>query len=89
MTIALMAVIMLATSGCVSRRVTQKEYQRTTILDDQEVPLKPWVTCHVCNGKGTCQRCNGIGKAQGRKCVTCDGTGKCTVCAGEGGYRQE
>lgn len=84
-----MTVFTISLTSCASKRVTTKEYKRTTVLDDQEKPLKEWVDCRICNGKGSCQRCKGTGKVKGVKCVTCDGTGKCAVCGGEGGYRPE
>ncbi len=77
------------TTGCATKKVTRTDYTRTTVLDDDDAPLKPWVNCTVCDGKGTCKRCNGTGKVQNQNCITCNGTGKCSVCAGEGGYRSE
>lgn len=66
---------------------TNASVEGATILDDQEKPLKDWVNCRVCNGKGICQNCNGKGKVKSKDCISCNGTGKCSVCSGEGGYR--
>ncbi len=85
--VAIMSMCMIALSSCRSHRTIEKK--DVVILDDQETPLKPWVNCRTCDGKGTCTRCKGTGKVQGQRCVTCSGTGKCSVCAGEGGYRAD
>lgn len=92
--LALVVCFVLSVSSCArhgelyrSKRVT--EVSRSVVLGDPESPLKSWVTCTACNGKGTCQRCSGTGKVRSSKCVTCNGTGRCSVCSGEGGYRSE
>jgi DnaJ-class molecular chaperone len=94
--IVVTAVFAISMTGCflhkktvVSEKRVQTTTERSAILSDEAKPLKDWVKCRTCDGKGTCSNCNGKGKINNRTCAACSGTGKCNICAGEGGYRSE